>query len=145
MWDYIWPIALIVCANIVYNITTKQTPDHANAFLSLGLTYGVAMITTFIIFFCTKNGSITSEMSKINWTSFVLGIAIIGLETGYIFAFRNGWQVNMTSLVANILLAIALLFVGFLLYKEHITWVQLVGILMCIGGLILVCSNKIKG
>ena len=142
MWNYIWPIALIVGSNIVYNITTKQTPNHANAFLSLSITYGVAMPATFFIFLFSKGGSVSSELSKINWTSFVLGVVIIGLETGYIFAFRNGWQVNMTSLVANILLAIALLFVGFLLYKEKITWMQLVGILMCIGGLILVCSNR---
>ncbi|MBP5773703.1 MAG: hypothetical protein J6W35_06495 [Eubacterium sp.] len=142
MFNYIWPIGIIVLSNIVYNITTKQTPHHANAFLSLSITYGVAMISTFLIFFFTRKGeSIGVALGKLNWTSYVLGIAIIGLEIGYIFAFRNGWQVNMTSIVANIILAISLLFVGFLLYKEKISITQLVGIALCLGGLVLVLKK----
>jgi len=142
MFNYIWPIGMIVLSNIVYNITTKQTPNHANAFLSLSVTYGVAMISTFVVFLFThKENSIQASFSKLNWTSFVLGIAIIGLELGYIFAFRNGWQVNMTSLVANIILAISLLFVGFLLYKEKISLTQLAGIALCLGGLVLVLKK----
>lgn len=141
MWNYIWPIGLIVTSNIIYNIATKQTPANANAFLSLSMTYGVAMIATFTVFLFSKNNTMAAEFGKLNWASFVLGFVIIGLETGYIFAFRNGWKINMTSLVANILLACALLVVGFLLYKEKITWIQLIGIAMCIGGLVLVCKR----
>ena len=142
MFNYIWPIGMIVIANIVYNITTKETPHGANAFLSLSVTYGVAMIATFLIFFFTRKGeAIGVAFGKLNWTSYVLGIVVIGLELGYIFAFRNGWQVNMTSLVANIILAISLLFVGFLLYKEHLSITQIIGIVLCIGGLIMVCKK----
>ena len=142
MFNYIWPIGMIVIANIVYNITTKETPQGANAFLSLSVTYGVAMVATFLIFLFTRKGeAIGMAFGKLNWTSYVLGIAIIGLELGYIFAFRNGWQVNMTSLVANIILAISLLVVGFLLYKETLTITQVIGIVLCLGGLVLVCKK----
>ncbi len=142
MFNYIWPIGMIVVANIIYNITTKETPQGANAFLSLSVTYGVAMIATFLIFFFTRKGeSIGVAFGKLNWTSYLLGIAIIGLELGYIFAFRNGWQVNMTSIVANIILAISLVVVGFLLYHEKLTITQVIGIVLCLGGLVLVCKK----
>ena len=142
MFNYIWPIGMIVIANIFYNITTKETPQGANAFLSLSVTYGVAMVATFLIFFFTRKGeTIGVAFGKLNWTSYVLGVVVIGLELGYIFAFRNGWQVNTTSLVANIILAISLLIVGFLLYKEHLTITQIIGIVLCIGGLIMVCKK----
>ena len=142
MFNYIWPIGMIVVANIIYNITTKETPQGANAFLSLSVTYGVAMIATFLIFFFTRKGeSIGVAFGKLNWTSYLLGIAIIGLELGYIFAFRNGWQVNMTSIVANIILAISLVVVGFLLYHEKLTITQVIGIVLCFGGLVLVCKK----
>lgn len=142
MFNYIWPIGMIVIANIVYNITTKETPQNANAFLSLSVTYGVAMIATFLIFFFTRKGEAVSvAFGKLNWTSYVLGVVVIGLELGYIFAFRNGWQVNMTSIVANIILAISLLFVGFLLYHEKISFTQLIGVVLCLGGLVLVLKK----
>ncbi len=142
MFNYIWPIGIIVLSNIVYNITTKQTPHSANAFLSLSVTYGVAMVATFLIFFFTRKGEAVSvAFGKLNWTSYVLGIAIIGLELGYIFAFRNGWQVNMTSIVANIILAISLVVVGFLLYHEKLTITQVIGVVLCLGGLVLVCKK----
>ena len=142
MFNYIWPIGMIVVANIIYNITTKETPQGANAFLSLSVTYGVAMVATFLIFFFTRKGeSIGVAFGKLNWTSYLLGIAIIGLELGYIFAFRNGWQVNMTSIVANIILAISLVVVGFLLYHEKLTITQVIGIVLCLGGLVLVCKK----
>ena len=142
MFNYIWPIGMIVVANIIYNITTKETPQGANAFLSLSITYGVAMVATFLIFFFTRKGeSIGVAFGKLNWTSYVLGIAIIGLELGYIFAFRNGWQVNMTSIVANIILAISLLVVGFLLYHEKMSVTQIIGVVLCLGGLVLVCKK----
>lgn len=142
MFNYIWPIGMIVVANIIYNITTKETPQGANAFLSLSITYGVAMVATFLIFFFTRKGeSIGVAFGRLNWTSYVLGIAIIGLELGYIFAFRNGWQVNMTSIVANIILAISLVVVGFLLYHEKLSITQVIGIVLCLGGLVLVCKK----
>ncbi len=142
MFNYIWPIGMIVVANIIYNITTKETPQGANAFLSLSVTYGVAMVATFLIFFFTRKGeSIGVAFGKLNWTSYLLGIAIIGLELGYIFAFRNGWQVNMTSIVANIILAISLVVVGFLLYHEKLTITQVIGIVLCLGRLVLVCKK----
>ncbi len=142
MFNYIWPIGMIVVANIVYNITTKETPQGANAFLSLSVTYGVAMVATFLIFFFTRKGeSVGVAFGKLNWTSYLLGIAIIGLELGYIFAFRNGWQVNMTSIVANIILAISLVVVGFLLYHEKLSITQVIGVVLCLGGLVLVCKK----
>ena len=142
MFNYIWPIGMIVIANIVYNITTKETPQGANAFLSLSVTYGVAMVATFLIFFFTRKGeSVGVAFGKLNWTSYLLGIAIIGLELGYIFAFRNGWQVNMTSIVANIILAISLVVVGFLLYHEKLSITQIIGVVLCLGGLVLVCKK----
>lgn len=47
MLGYIWPIALVVVANVFYNITTKSTPSQANAFLSLAVTYCVAAACAF--------------------------------------------------------------------------------------------------
>lgn len=91
------------------------------------------------MFFATsKSKSIFAEFSKTNWAPFVLGIVIVGLELGYILAYRNGWKMNTVSVTANIALAVILILVSFVFYKESITVKQIAGMLLCAGGLILI-------
>ena len=132
-------VIAVVLSNTFYNICTKSTPSNVNAFGTLMITYITAAILTGIIFiFLVKPENAIMELSKVNWTSIVLGIAIVGLELGYIFMYRVGWKVSSGALVANICLAIALIFVGAILYGENITSKQLIGILICCVGLFLV-------
>ena len=95
MWNYIWPIGLIVLSNIFYHITTKTTPHEANAFLSLTVTYLVGGVLSFLAYFMTvsKGSTLRQELMNLNWSSFVLGIAIVGLEAGFLFAYRAGWHI----------------------------------------------------
>ena len=134
----LWPVLAVVASNIVYNICQKSTPSNANTFGALTVTYLVAAVVSAIVFFTTANGSVIGEIKKLNWTSFALGAAIIGLETGYIFLYRAGWKVSVGSVVCNIALAVALIFVGWLLYKESITLRQIAGIAVCAVGLVLI-------
>ncbi|MCI5737380.1 MAG: EamA family transporter [Methanobrevibacter ruminantium] len=139
MWEMLWPILLILLSNTVYNICTKSTPGNVNAFGALMITYAVATIFTAVIFvFLVKPENVFIELSHVNWTSVVLGMVIVGLELGYIFAYRAGWKVSSASLVANIGLAIVLIFVGAVLYGENITLKQVMGILICCVGLFLI-------
>ena len=139
MWEMLWPILLILLSNTVYNICTKSTPGNVNAFGALMITYAVATILTAVIFvFLVKPENVLTELSRVNWTSVVLGMAIVGLELAYIFAYRAGWKVSSASLVANIGLAIVLIFVGVILYGENISLKQVMGILVCCVGLFLI-------
>ena len=62
-------------------------------------------------------------------------MVVVGLEVGYIFAFRAGWQVNSAQLVQGAVLAVILLFAGLLLYGEKITWTKVMGVAICLVGL----------
>ena len=139
MWEMLWPILFDILSNTVSTICTKSTPSNVNAFGTLMITYITAAILTAIIFvFLVKPENVANELSHVNWTALVLGMAIVGLELAYIFAYRAGWMVSTASLVANIGLAIVLIFVGAILYGESITIKQIVGIVVCIGGLFLI-------
>lgn len=139
MWNYIWPIFMVVLANVAYNIITKSTPAQANALFSLTVTYLTAAFCSFVLYFL-QGGSLklSEEFAKINWTSPLLGASIIALEFGYIYVYRAGWQVSTASLTANITLACILIIVGVLLYKESLSLRQVIGIAVCIFGLFLI-------
>lgn len=136
MLSYIWPIALVVLANTFYQICAKATPEAMNPLASLTVTYTVAALTSGLLFAVTsRGGSLLREYSHLNWVPFVFGLALVGLEVGFIYAYKAGWPVSTASLVSSGFLAIVLIFVGFLLYKEQITASKLIGIVICMAGL----------
>ena len=139
MWSMLYPMIIIVVSNILYNICTKSTPAAVNPFAALSITYLIAAAVSFATFFIGSKGkNILAEFGKTNWTTFVLGVVIIGLELGYILAYRNGWAMKTASVTANITLAVALIFVALIFYKEKITAKQIAGIILCGGGLVLI-------
>lgn len=139
MLPYLWPVGLIVLTNIAYNIATKSTPEAANPYLSLFITYFTGMVVTLLLYLISQSQkSLLSNLRALNWTSWLLGLAIVGLEVGYIYLYRAGWNISVGSIVCNILLAIALLLIGVLFYKEQIRPVQIAGIVCCLIGLVLI-------
>ena len=126
MWKMVWPILMIVGSNCFYHICTKSMPEEASAFGSLMITYLVGAVFSAVLFFVSiKPAEVITEISKINWTSFILGLSIVGLEAGYVFMYRAGWKVSNGALTANICLAVALLVIGVLLYRESVSIRQL--------------------
>ncbi len=139
MFKYVFPIVLIVASNVMYNICQKSTPGKVNPFSALLITYLTAAVITVIAFYFyeTKEGLLES-FKGINWTSIVLGISIVGLELGYLLAYRAGWNISVGSLVANIFLALALIPIGIIFYHEGFGMNKVLGALLCIVGLILI-------
>ena len=139
MLAYILPIVLVVASNVFYNISTKSMPGQSNPFVGLFVTYLVAAAIAAVLMFVVPIGKgVAQSFKSINWTSFVLGICVVGLEFGYVMAYRAGWNISVGSLVANISLAIILIPVGLLLYRERIGVNQIIGIALCIVGLIFI-------
>ncbi len=139
MLSYIWPILLVVLSNVVYQVCAKSVPDNVNPFASLTVTYIVGAICSAIIYFVIGNQvNIAKEIAKMNWVPYVLGLAIVGLEVGFIYAYRAGWQVSTASIVQSSFLAVILIFVGLLLYNEALTWNKIIGVLICLVGLVFI-------
>lgn len=139
---YVFSIALIVASNILYNVCQKSTPDSANPMISLLVTYLTASLITFVSFLVyDTDKSIAQTLKGLNWTSIVLGIAIVGLEFGYLMAYRAGWNISLGSLVANILLALMLIPVGIVFYHEGFPFHKTIGVALCLIGLLLLSKN----
>lgn len=133
---YYLPIILIVAANTLYQICAKETPANIDPLASLVVTYLVAAAASAVMYFLLhKKADLLTEFSRLNWAPFVLGLVVVALEAGYIYAFKLGWQVNSAQLVQSAALAVLLLFVGNLLYREAITMNKLLGVVICLVGL----------
>lgn len=136
---YIWSIVIIVVSNILYNVSLKLTPENASPFPALLATYAAAAIAVVIASIFDRSGKgLVSGMKDLNWTSLVLGLSIAGLEFGYLMAFRSGWNISTGSLVANILLAITIIPIGIIFFREDFSLMKAAGAALCIFGLVLI-------
>ena len=139
MVSYVWPIALVVFSNTLYQICAKEVPGGVNAFATLTVTYLVGALASGVLFFVTGNGaSLLQEYGRLNWAPFVLGLVILGLEAGWIYAYKAGWPVSTAFIVQSAILAGFLLAVGYVLYREPLAWNKVAGMVICLIGLYVI-------
>jgi len=132
----LWPIALVVVSNTIYQICSKSVPASVNPLASLTVTYAVAFVCSGALYFLlNRDADLLREYSHLNWAPFVLGIVIVGLEAGFLYAYKAGWPVSTASVVQSAFLAVALILVGWALYREPITWNKALGAGICLVGL----------
>ena len=110
-----------------------------DAMASMTVVYLVGAVCSAIMFFIiNKNGNLLHEYAKMNWAPVFLGTSVVGLEVGFIYAYKNGWAVSTASIVQSAFLAVILILVGFLLFREAITWNKIVGVVICLIGLVFI-------
>ena len=135
----IWPIGLIVLSNVIYNISSKETPSAIDPFASLTVTYLVGAVLSLVLYFVVnRGGGLMEEYKNINWSSLILGVAVVGLEAGSIYMYKAGWYVGSGQIVHSILLAVCLVVIGAVVYREPVSATKIVGVLVCMFGLFLI-------
>lgn len=138
MLSFYWPIGLLVLSNIFYHITAKSLPVQVDSFFSMTVTYLVGAAVSLLLFFTLGSGEpVSQQVAGLNWAPFVLGLSVVGLEVGAIFMYKAGWEVSVGNIVQAIFVAIALLAVGVLVYKEALTTTKIAGIAACLVGIFL--------
>lgn len=137
--SFYWPIILTVASNIGYHIFLKLTPANANPMLSLAVAYATAMTASIAIYpFYSGESGLRQALGELNWTSIALGISIVGLEVGFLLAYRLGWQISLAGLISNSAVALLLIPIGLLFFKDTVSPINVIGIVFCFIGLLLV-------
>jgi uncharacterized membrane protein len=73
----------------------------------------------------------------------LLGIALIGIEFGFLMAYRNGWSVSVAPTFSNVTLALILAPVGLLFLQERLSWQNFLGLGLCVVGLVLMTKRPV--
>lgn len=135
---YVFSMALTVFSNVAYHFCQKEISANINPLVSLFLTYLTGMVVTLLCFPVFYPGINPMDSVKtLNWATFGLGVAIVGLELGFLLAYRAGWNLSLGALYSNVMVTVVLLPVGLFFYRESLTAKHIVGLLLSISGLIL--------
>ena len=129
-------IGLVVAGNVAYHLGLKQVPRDVHPLAPLVVLFATAAVTALAAWPLAARGlTLRGELGKLNWTPFVVGVAIVGIELGFVLAYRAGWRISAASLTANLVIAAALVAIGVLAYGETLTASKLAGLALCAAGL----------
>ncbi len=131
-------IGLTVVATVVYHVAQKSTPIGAHPILALAVTYAVATaICLALLVFVPLRKGVLESLRSLNWASYALAFAVVGIEIGYLLAYRAGWAISLADIASNAAVGLLLLPIGLMLFRERVTPLNLAGVGMCLVGLLL--------
>ncbi|MCX6067651.1 MAG: hypothetical protein NT121_18155 [Chloroflexi bacterium] len=138
MFIYYFSISLAILSSALYHFSAKSTSPSINFAISLVVTYAVALgITIVAAFFLPAPNGLFAELKQLNWASFLLAVAIVGIEFGFLMVYRSGWNLGIAAVLVNVVASLILLPVAIFLFKDKISWVNILGIFVCLAGLVM--------
>jgi drug/metabolite transporter (DMT)-like permease len=85
--------------------------------------------------------SFLSSLKDTNWAVVGVGVGALAIEVGFLLAYRAGWNINSASVVMSISVALLLIPIGLLAFKEHLSARGAAGIGCCLLGLYLLSKK----
>jgi uncharacterized membrane protein len=135
---YYAAITLAILSSMLYHVFIKLTPQGAHPALSLVVTYGLAAaLCAGLLFVQPLKMRLTDALGQLNWATYALALAIVGLEMAYILAYRAGWRLSIAAVLVNTTVTILLIPIGLLAFREKLSPVNVAGILVAIAGLVM--------
>jgi uncharacterized membrane protein len=136
------PIALTALATTVYHIAQKSIVPGVHPMVSLVVSYATALTVCLVaVPFAPGGAAFARALKDLNWATYVVGLSIVAVELAVLLAYRAGWRISLASVVANVSTAVLLVLIGVLGYREHLAARHVVGLLLCLVGLMLVAPR----
>lgn len=133
---FVFSMALVVVANVLYHWGQKSVPGEVPLFASLAQTFATALLLTLLALPWLAGPLPAAGVTTwINAKSIAVGLAIFGVEIGFLLAYRSGWPLNTAALTAGALLAVVLVPCGALLFHEAWSLAKTAGLLLCFAGI----------
>jgi drug/metabolite transporter (DMT)-like permease len=138
MFLFYFSITLAVCSSALYHFSAKSVPSNINFAISLLVTYAAAIGITLIValLFPAEKG-LAFELKQLNWASFLLALAIVGIEFGFLLVYRSGWNLGVAAVLTNVVASLILVPVAIFVFKDKLSWINIAGILVCFAGLVM--------
>ena len=138
MFLFYFSITLAICSSALYHFTAKSAPSNVNFTVSLLVTYAVAFgVTLAGFFFFPATNGIAAEIKHLNWATIGLAIAIVGIEFGFLLVYRSGWNLGIAAVLVNVVASLILVPVAIFVFKDKLSLVNIIGILVCLAGLVM--------
>lgn len=141
------PILLVVVSLVCYQLAAKLSPTEVTPWVTLAVVYAVAFSISLWRALADRQVIITSALTNGRFllTALVLGLAVVGIEYGYLAAHRTGWQLAVVGLMGAAGGTAVLLVVGTALFSETLRARAILGLALCLIGLAFIAYRPGQG
>ncbi|MEJ2794245.1 EamA family transporter [Iodobacter sp. LRB] len=136
---YVLAILLAVAGSVIYHLSIKFVPNEINPFLSLSISYGIALLLCLPgIYYYGGSRSV----QVLNWSVGGVALGILGIELGFLLLYRAGGHLGMSSLMTNAASTLLLLPIGLWFFRESFSITRVLGMGLSLCGLWLMMPRK---
>ncbi len=134
-----FPILLIIAGGLLYQFSQKSLAKGLNAYFVIIVAYLAGIVLCLLCqWIYPAEGSLPEAFKKSNWAVYGIGAGAVLVELGFLLAYRQGWQLSLTSILVNMVISLVLVPVGLLVYKEKLSGWNALGIAFYFAGLLLI-------
>lgn len=136
------PILLIIAGGLLYQLSQKSLTKSLNAYFVIILAYLIGIVLCLLCnWLYPAEGTFTEAFKKSNWAVYGIGVGAVLVEVGFLLAYRQGWQISVTSMLVNMVISLILVPVGLLVYHEKLSGWNALGIVFYLAGLLLISKK----
>lgn len=137
--SYYFAILVAAAGSTIYHLSMKKISSAVNPLFTLLVAYlGAALLCLVAL---AAYGQGRRDLAAISAAHIGLALGILGIEVGFLMAYRVGWQIGYAAITVNVLTTAILIPIGLLAFQEQITWQKAGGLAACIIGLALLMKK----
>lgn len=136
---YVLAVILAIAGSVVYHLSIKFVPSGVNPFLSLSVSYGIALLLCLPGIYLYEG---SRNFQVLNWSVAGVALGMLVIEIGFLLLYRAGGHLGISSLLTNAASTLLLLPIGLLFFREAFSVTRLLGMGIALCGLWLMMPRK---
>ena len=134
--------ALTIVALATYQSFIKAIPQGVSPAFALVTFYVTALCCSLIALKFAPIDIPKFSQSQISWAAVGAGVAIVGIELGYLLMYRAGWHLAAAPLFVVGGAAILLTPVAIMVFRQSMDIRFVAGMMLCLCGLYLMAPKQ---
>ena len=113
MTAFVYSIAPVIASQVTYQLVVKAIPRESHPFGALIIVYGLAMVACIVLSPSAGRPLVFADLRRLlSWPTCLLALALVGIEIGYLLAYRSGWKLGATFAVTSVATVAVLALLG---------------------------------
>ena len=128
-----------IAGAVGYQYFVKRVPATLNPIISVIAMYVAVMALSIVLLVLfPAEGDLYHHFRQLSWIQLALAVSVIMIELGFLLMYRYGWNLSIGNLVTGVIINIILVGLGVTLLGEKVSFVNVIGIALCIFGVALI-------